>query len=630
MKPLLPLLMLMPALRAAAEELPLDYPQAGGWKSLKVPEGAAAALRLPEKALIGEQVPAALSIQNRGPQPFEITTGGDYRATGFPQRMKVRVRDADGLVLRELSPANYGMGGGGILGSRIIQPGGSQEIEFPLERYVSFPKAGTYTVLAGHDLGWQRNPEKPHPLGVATIIIDEPTPEQAERLVKSIIEHRQTTPTHVGFRGKSYPPMREETLDSLMQAKLNVLRHPGYLPALLDAVKNGTAEAVSGIGHIATAEATEALLSLLQSDMASVQSEALNQLQNRVPDKTDPARPAVAGMWGGDTFQIDPLLPGSWKPEFEPRLAAESARLLLHADPSVVSAAARLVEGVGTNSAAKPLLEALQRSLDTPRDIARQDTAALYPPLPEPAILSALDALRRRGWRSPRPGGTALLVARFREYADESMPKHTDDPWEESMLTWVEHGPPTLKENALRAIPLPLSPAAVNAVLKALEDDDPRVLVAACQVAEKSALKNFIRPLCQLVETDRSKPVYAAAIEAAKACGARMELWRVIAETMVVKELLADAAHALVSGTIALPEYHGRGSNSSFSREQRFQMREAWRAFLQKHQETLTAGGKVPVPEPAEAAPLTGMQFDSQKPVWEYSLKDGSRWPASR
>lgn len=322
MKRFLPVLLcLLSLITVGAEDLPLDYPRAGGWKDLKVPEGAEATLVLPEKAMLGEQIPAKLVIHNRGKQAFEITTGGDYRATGFPQRLKVRVRDGAGAALKELTSANYGMGGGGLIGPRTVEPGGSQEIDFPLDRYVSFPKAGTYTVIAGHDLGWQRNEQKLHPLGTAAIVISEPTPEQAEKLVKSIVGGRQATPTHVAFQGKSYPSIREEPLDYVMQAKLSVLRHPLYLPALRDAARSGAAEAVSGIGHIATPEATEVLLDLLKSEVVPVVSEALNQLRRRVPDKKDPANPAVHSMWGGDTFQIEPLLPGSWKAEFEPRLA---------------------------------------------------------------------------------------------------------------------------------------------------------------------------------------------------------------------------------------------------------------------------------------------------------------------
>lgn len=140
MKRILLLLLVVPALMKAAEDLPLNYPAAGGREDLKMPEGASVSLVLPEKAVIGEQISAKLVVRNTGAKSFEMTIGGDYRATGFPQRMKVRARDAEGVALSEITPANYGMGGGGIIVPRTVQPLESQEIEFPLDRYVSFPK----------------------------------------------------------------------------------------------------------------------------------------------------------------------------------------------------------------------------------------------------------------------------------------------------------------------------------------------------------------------------------------------------------------------------------------------------------------------------------------------------------
>jgi HEAT repeat protein len=613
----------------SAEDLPLDYPQAGGGKNLEVPDGVSASLVLSARVKIGEQMPAELVIQNLGDAVFEFTTGGDYRATGFPQRIKVRVRDASGKALPELTQANYGIGGGGLIGGGTLEPGTSHSIAFPLDRYVSFPGAGQYTVIVGHDLGWQRDGQKPHPVASATIEVALPSPQQAADMVKSIVTRKQATPTHVSFQGRSYPPLREEAMDFVTQAKLCVLRHPIFLSALKEAAEDGSAEAVSGLGYIATAEATEVLISLLQNRNAHVQSEALNQLLRRIPSKEDPTQPALPSRWGGDVFQIGPLLPGVWRAEFEDPIADAAARLLLHDDPNVVSAAAGIVTVCGKETAGEAVLAALQKSLDSCRNIPRTETAARYPPLPEPALLGALDGLRKRGWQSPQPGGTGLMVAKFREYADKDFPKPPGTDWKDTMLTWVENGPPTLKVHALKAIPQPLSPAAVKVVLKALEDDNPRVLIAACEVAQASKLKDFIRPLCQIVEVDRVECVHGAAIDAAKACGAGMELWRAVAQTIIAKELLVDSVRALVLGTIELPRDAGSGGNSSFNTDQRFAIRAAWQEFLSQHASELSAGQRVPMPDAATTSKLTGSQFSEVSSVVDFTLKDGTRWPPS-
>ena len=139
------------------------------------PVDVKASLRLPAVTIIGEEIPAALVIENTGTSPVEITIGGDYRATGFPLRMKVRVEDAEGTQLPVLPPEidRYRFGGAEV--PRTISPGKSEMIEFPLECYISFKKPGIYRVTAAHDLGWRVDPSHPHPIAQATLTVIEPT-----------------------------------------------------------------------------------------------------------------------------------------------------------------------------------------------------------------------------------------------------------------------------------------------------------------------------------------------------------------------------------------------------------------------------------------------------------------------
>ena len=65
-----------------------------------VPAGASLTLSLPEKAMIGEMVPGKLIVRNTGSEAFEISTGGDYRGSPVPHRLKVRVTHASGKVLQ--------------------------------------------------------------------------------------------------------------------------------------------------------------------------------------------------------------------------------------------------------------------------------------------------------------------------------------------------------------------------------------------------------------------------------------------------------------------------------------------------------------------------------------------------
>lgn len=586
-----------------AEELPLDYPGGGE----KVPEGVTASVVAPTEVIIGEEMPAKFIIKNTGSHPFKISTGGDYRATGYPQRLKVRVRDATGTAMPELTLYNYGIGGGGLCGEATIEPGQASEIEFPLEYYVSFPSAGTYTVIVGHDLGWAQDREKPHPLGVAKLVVKEPTPEKALALVESILSNKT--------------PVRGRPVDSVARARLSLLRHAIYLDPLRQAATKGSVVSVTGIGHIATVEATESLLDLLNHANQEIQTEAFQQLQTRIPPKDAGSKSILQG-WG-DGFQIGPLSPSIWKAEFELKISTAATKLLSQSDPNLVRAGANVIATCGGPESAPAVIEALQKSLDTYRSENRNDASAMS----EVALLTALDQLRKRGWRAPRPGRTAAMVAWFRQLADSSVPKPDGDDWKDDMLIWVTSRPPTLQENALLAIPLPLSEAAAKIVLEALGDKNPRVLAAACAVAQKSASPQFQRPLVQLVEIERVSQVHRAAVEAAMACGAKMELWRALVSNIVVQELFVEAIHALIRGTIDLPTMGGSSGNSNFSREQRFQIRDVWIEFLNQNEKLLLAGKKLPPPDQETAFKLTGANFPSGSGAVSYELNDGTRWP---
>jgi len=93
------------------------------------------------------------------------------------------------------------------------------------------------------------------------------------------------------------------------------------------------------------------------------------------------------------------------------------------------------------------------------------------------------------------------------------------------------------------------------------------------------------------------------------------------------QDRLCDAVRALMLGTIELDSGGGGSGNSNFTREQRFCIRDAWRAFLQQLRKQLAVGNKVPPPDAATTAVLTGTCFQPDSPAAVITLKDGSRWP---
>lgn len=599
------------------QALPLDE---HGRSDEPVPLHVKLTLRLPEKVIIGQAIPAALVVHNEGRQTFNIASGGDYRTTGYPQRMKVRVHDAEGKLLPELPREAYGFGGGGLIIPRSIAPGASEEVEFPLDCYVSFKKPGIYAVTAGHDLGWKLDPLHPHPVGKGTVKVTLPTEAEATRYVEAAFARQPAIPpTDIGELNR---------LQREIEKTLCVLRHPVYLPVLIRHAEAGSRAAVMGIGEIATPEATQALLNLLGNASAEVVVASAGQLLRRLPSLEDGGKTATRVLYGVQ-YQIEPLLPASWEARFEPPLLEAALKLLGHQSDAVVQCAGKLLQTRAGAEHAPKVLAVLEQALRARHEpCAGPKANTLDPPMPIGVLLGVLDGMRKRGWRLKDNGGnTAIQVAWLRQLADKDVPKPAGDEWKAGMLTWVENGPPTLKVCALQAIPQPLSDAAAKAVHSALNDEDWRVQRIACEVAGASKRAEFCLPLAQIIELEHENFLQSAAHEAALACGGRLELWEAWAGVIPNQDRMYEAVRFLMLGTIQMEVVGGGGGNSNFTREQRFAIRDAWRAFLQKHEPELAEGRKVPLPDAATAAALAGGNFKPYQPVTRFTLKDGTQWP---
>ncbi len=573
------------------------------------PNGAKISLRLPDTVVIGQEIPAILLIENTGTSAFNITIGWDR------QSMEVRVYDESQTKLPELPPETH-RGSSGFISTKTIQPGKSELIEFPLEYYVSFRKAGVYRVTASHDLGWGADPAHPRPIAETTLTALEATSYQAISYVNQIFaEHAIPV---------DYPssPSRELHL----QKKLCVLRHPVYLPVLLKHANAGSKAAVLGIGHIADKEATTALLGLLKHPSSEIVATAAEQLVRRVPSRENASQPATLRGWFSQ-YQIDSLLP-SWDSEIEKPFIEAALNMLGSTDPEVVQMGAHIIALRGEPENAPAILDALQKALDIyqpPR--AGPDANTLDAPKPQKQLIATLAALRQRGWRTTYNGGTARMVAWFCQVADPTIQTPISDDTRRSMLTWIDNGPATLRICALQAIPQPMPDIYEQPVLKALDDRDWAIMRVACEVAGKSKRPVFARSLTQIVEQATEQFLEYAAKDAALACGARMELWQAFATVIPDNKRMVNAIRSLIEGTIELPSSNGSGGNRNFTRDQRFEIRNAWRAFLAANQDTLSAGQRVKLTDPETIAALTGMNFHPNQPAVELSFRDGTRWP---
>ena len=595
MKALLLSLCLIPVAHAG-NTLPIETEH--GAKS-PVPIGTEVSLKLPEKVKLGDAIPGTFTVRNTGAETFEISTGGDYRGTGFPLRLKIRVTEAQGGVLPDTSGGLQDSGG--LMGSKKIEPGAAFDITFPLAGYVTLPGAGIYTVEACHDLGWLVDDARPHPVAKARIEIAMPTADEAAARVRDLC---------VG-----------DDRERLFQ--LGKLQHRVFLPALIREAEAGHATAVAEIDGISGTAAFEALLRLLENPSTEVVKAAGNSLKWRLPSLLTPDKPALSS-WKDNSVALR-----DWDPKYREALLKSALTLLHSKDAAAVELGASFIHAQGDASHASAWLEATQIALDGPWEIRSGKGAnTLEPPPPLRGLIAAIDALRGRGWRlGPNTaGGTAAILVQFRELSDPTLPRPATDGWKQTLLSFSDANPPTLRQNAILAIPTPITDEFAPALMKALEDKDWGVLRSACEIAGKSDRASFIGPLCQIVETTHETFILSAASSSAFTLGARVELWNAWCEVITDQEFMSTAIRQLAKGTLDLTSGSSSG-NSNFTREQRFAIRDAWRDFIRKNSERLARGERIATGDPTVSRALTGSDINPQNPAVRFQLADDKHWP---
>ncbi len=542
-------------------ELDLSYP---GDDS--VPAGAKVELILPALVKLGETIPGILRVKNEGDREFKITTGGDYRGTGYPLRLKVRVTDSAGKVLPDA--AKHGFNMGGISGFTTVLPKAHFDLTFPLEAYVELSEPGTYHVTAAHDFGWKVDPARPHPVAEGRFQVFAITAAEAEERVRALSAEKSDHP------------------DWRIQLQWSRLTHPLYLPSLIAEAKAGNELAINALGAMPTREAAEVLLELLGHSATPVRIAAVRQLTQRFPlERRKLSRSYYAPNEDKDVME-------RFAQTYE--AAADDAKLLSAAgvmlessDTALVEMGAWLMEERGTPDNAPAVLAALQKAMDVyqkPRNTAESNI--LDAPSPANGLIWSLDALRREGWRTDGSGGTAIILAHFRQLADPNIPRPADSArWKQSVHAFISQNPPTLRMGALEAIPVQprMEDEWVEPVMKALDDKDWGVIRIACEVAGKSGRKEFIKPLVQIVETIPHFFVQNAAHNAALALGVGSELWLAQCQMILVQDQMTSALSNLVVGTIELPKSNDGGGNSNFTRDQRFAIRDAWVGFIREN-----------------------------------------------
>ncbi|EDY21747.1 hypothetical protein CfE428DRAFT_0992 [Chthoniobacter flavus Ellin428] len=520
----------------------------------------------------------------------------------------------------------------------VIGPGKSDSRNVVLSDFVDILTPGTYVVSAGSKLGWQNG--DPYPVATAKIDFHPPTAEDAAARAHQL-------------------SAKPDTWEKASQngRVLERLRDPQYLAPLRKEVEAGHPDACFGIASIPGVEATEILLQLADSPDAQTERAAMAALLRRLPVTKDGRSLHLAMLALGQPE----IVRQSWPEKLDAPLLALAEKILRNApqahgslkvqDPpptdyfhlsftSAVSAAAAIVANRGGVAQMPALMAATNRALAAPFE-PRTDVHGPVNNLPDPlpALLDAIDGLRQRGWiikpreltsNLPLEGKAGALVF-LRQLADPQVPKPEGEDWKQIVARYLRDDSPVMKVNALQAIPHPFPADWEGSVTAALKDPDLGVVVAACQAAGASGHQSFVRSLANVVASVHEPAIIPGvrdpATKAAVQLGGGTVLWEAWADRLADEDSLFDALYQLCQGTIDLPpETSGGTGNGSADRAQRFQMRDAWREFIQKHRDLLDHGQRVPRNDSSITPILTGLSF-GDSPIITMHLHDGTDWP---
>jgi len=570
--------------------------------SMPMPEGAKVTLKTGHaEYFLGENVLVDFVLENTSDQPFQISTGGDYRGSSRALRFIVTATDETGNVAEDPDPSK--MNFGGLMGSEEVKPGGNFTRTLLLMRYCRIAKPGRYTIRATHDFGWKESSQRKRPVGETVLTFREPTPDEAEAVVSAM----ETLPdlhdlSHIPRVGQG----RSDYAD------FSYLTHPVYLKPLLRRVEAGDYKGFVGLGGIATREATEALVNLSTNANPELARMAINLLVMRMPN---PANFKYA-FWNGPPFTTEfrqHLVEQSWDAEFAPalrvlatnlltrtgaekngintRMAASGAFLRDDSSESEVATGAKILTLIGELEDVDAVLTAMNRALGpmvNPRRENKDNISDLPQPLRE--LIGAMNALREKGYMLPegyRGGAHGLLY--FTWLADQPEPRPKD--WLRFLTVFGgDQSRYPGRIAALNSIPLPLPEGCVEFVMERLSDPDLGVCRVACGIAGDSGNQTFLKPLIEIIATEHHEWLFQAASESAKKLGGGYELLEAWADRMSEEHLYDDALRYISSAVLKDRPSGISTGRTDFTRAERLALRDAWKQFLAKHADEIKRG----------------------------------------
>lgn len=566
----------------------------------EAPEVAHASLVFDKKEyFLGENILMMYRLENISQETFKIEVGGDYRGSSRHLRFKVTATDAQGKKVAD--PDQSGMNMGGMGAGPEIQPGKAYEQSLPLLRYCRFDRPGIYTLRMTHELGWKNRKGRKAPTGEATLKLVMPNRDQA----RAVVEEMYRLPAGNPFMGGKCEPYGD----------FATLAYPIYLPILAERAVDGCDKALTGIGQIPTPEATKVLVDLLGHRDPAFAVKVAQTLNQRLPDPDREGKsPEKGEFYCKAHYERHWLVSTSWRPQFGPLIRPQALKLVARDDPDSKVCGAFMLKCVGGPEDWPALLEsltaALKQSKDAPegkgsyprpRDVCRT--------LLQTALLGKL-----RGERQPTHPKTASEAVVFLSLIGTDA-KYRPPDWEDTYAPFLGQDIPFVRVIALENLPVPVSKPLVRQVLPRFADADAEVLLAACQVADKSKIEEFHAPVLKVLASAKEERLLRTASDALWNLGARyeyLELW----VSRLEEEGMAQTGIRYLSRVVN--ENCGSGSNGPLDADTARAAKARWTAFLKQHRQRLTEGRLFKIGDPSLTADLFPgfMFYRNNQPSW--------------
>jgi len=442
-------------------------------------------------------------VENRGEEPFAISTGMDSRGVSRSVRFRVSAVHEDGGEAAD--PGVRGMFMGGIGRSTEVPPGGelAEEVLLPLYRRIDRP--GPWTIGVRHDLGWKDAPGRPVPAPEMRLRFREPTEEEARRILE-----RTLAPQDAGsrFAGVYSRPWNEPSALAL----------PRYFPLVAASAREGNVRALDAATWFSDTKATRLLIECLPLVHGDDFERIAYCLGCRLPL---PPGESIHPFPGRDR---KPAVP--WDASLDPDLRSWAIRELEAGDPARIGIAGMYLRCLPAKSDAPTLKTALDRRLaGTPAGEGEGAGA-----LPEGAY-SLFEAWRAAGGVQdfpPRGPADALGFIEDLRLAEVLRPPG----WEGALASLLSDPQPWIRAAAVEGCPEPVPTAVRERIPSLLGDPASRVRSGACRLAAVAKDPALSSALVDLLGRELETDVVEEAFRWVCRAGARLSASRVLVSRM--------------------------------------------------------------------------------------------------